>query len=249
MRHFRHPPSAYSAFHHPVGLSILWWMIDTVRYSPDAPRFVECPGYWLLLGKPWHFPCRTNVFRKDSGCWCNLEIISPGNRTRDSTVPSCQNYRWATDEIISSAWSDYINMERVKACPGVVNTLGTPRSAEHPGSIIPDQSSIKEWTGRQDDERPSRPTVGGRVKPHEMLLRDSESRSTGSRFWCNLNLKIMSPGSRTRDFTVDTRYNYRYAAKALYQALDAKSSRRSSSCIDCRPWNPGFDSREKQSSD
>jgi len=39
--------------------------------------------------------------------------------------------------------------------------------------------------------------------------------------WCNLNLKIISSGSRTRDFTVDSRYNYRYAAKVLHQALDA----------------------------
>jgi len=36
---------------------------------------------------------------------------------------------------------------------------------------------------------------------------------------CDLNLKIMSPGSRTRDFTVDSRYNYRYAAKVLMQSL------------------------------
>ena len=48
-----------------------------------------------------------------------------------------------------------------------------------------------------------------------MLLRDSESRSTGSRFWCNLNLKIISPGSRTWDFTVVGRYNYRYAVKTF----------------------------------
>jgi len=37
--------------------------------------------------------------------------------------------------------------------------------------------------------------------------------------WCNLNLKIISPGSRTRDFTVVGRYNYRYAVKA-YIKLD-----------------------------
>jgi len=29
--------------------------------------------------------------------------------------------------------------------------------------------------------------------------------------WCNLNLKIISSGNRTRDFTVVGRYNYRYA--------------------------------------
>ena len=51
--------------------------------------------------------------------------------------------------------------------------------------------------------------------PHEMLLRDSESRSTGSRFRCNLNLKIISPGNRTRDFRVVGRYNYLYAVNAF----------------------------------
>jgi len=33
--------------------------------------------------------------------------------------------------------------------------------------------------------------------------------------WCNLNLKIISPGSRTRDFTVVGRYNYHYAVKTF----------------------------------
>jgi len=75
-------------------------------------------------------------------------------------------------------------MESVKICPGVVNSLGTPRSAERPGSIIPDQTSFKEWTGRQDDERPTTwADGGGKSKmPHEMLLQDSESLSNGSRF-------------------------------------------------------------------
>jgi len=71
-------------------------------------------------------------------------------------------------------------MDSVKVCPGVVNSLGTPRSAERPGSIISDQPSIREWTGRQDDERPTTWADGGwEIKmPHEMLLLDSESRST-----------------------------------------------------------------------
>jgi len=33
--------------------------------------------------------------------------------------------------------------------------------------------------------------------------------------WCNLNLKIIFPGSRTRDFTVVGWYNYHYAVKAF----------------------------------
>ena len=71
-----------------------------------------------------------------------------------------------------------------KASPGVVNSLGTPRSAERPESITPDKPSKKEWTGRQDDERPTMHADGGEESkmPHEMILRDSESRSTGSRF-------------------------------------------------------------------
>jgi len=62
-------------------------------------------------------------------------------------------------------------------------------------------------------------TVGKKSKmPHEMLLRDSSLRSTGSRFWCNLNLEIIFPGSRTRDFTVVGRYNYRYAVNAIIRS-------------------------------
>ena len=75
--------------------------------------------------------------------------------------------------------------DRVKAaCPGVVNSLGTLRSAERPESIIPDQQSIKDWTGRQDDERPTSwaDRWGERKMPQDMLLRDSESLSTGSIF-------------------------------------------------------------------
>ena len=34
-------------------------------------------------------------------------------------------------------------------------------------------------------------------------------------YWCNLNLKIISSGSRTRDFTVVGQYNYRYAVNAF----------------------------------
>ena len=33
--------------------------------------------------------------------------------------------------------------------------------------------------------------------------------------WCNLNLKIISPASRTRDFTVVGRYNYRYVVNVF----------------------------------
>ena len=36
--------------------------------------------------------------------------------------------------------------------------------------------------------------------------------------WCNLNLEIISLGSRTRDFTVVGRYNYRYAVNAFIRS-------------------------------
>jgi len=177
-----------------------------------------------------------------------------------------------------------------QGCPGVVNSLGTPRSTERPDRICTTIQSDGVTQGVNRSVRPSRvmepskgwtdqwgrqrrPTVGEKSKmPHKMLLLDSESLSTGSRFWCNLNLKIISPGSRTRDFTVVGRYQYRYAVKAFiklderlhgvtvfiptndreilgstpgrYNLAWWKPSRRNGSYTDQRPWNPGFDSRE-----
>jgi len=96
---FPHRRPTLSAFPHPVRPRPVhsWWIVDQVWYSPDALHFVGYPGYWLLLGKPWHFPCRTNLVRKDSGCWCNLylKIISPGSRTLDFTVVGRHDYRYA----------------------------------------------------------------------------------------------------------------------------------------------------------
>jgi len=55
-----------------------------------------------------------------------------------------------------------------------------------------------------------------RVKCRMKCFYETRSlRSTGSRFWCNLNLEIISPGSRTRDFMVICRYNCRYAVSAF----------------------------------
>jgi len=64
------------------------------------------------------------------------------------------------------------------------------------------------WSGGQDDktwttildngDAPPEAASGGKSKmPHEMLQRDSESRSSGSRFWWNLEityLQIATPG-------------------------------------------------------
>ena len=71
------PPSGslWWCVHRLSGLVILsttsWSHIMEVQvWSPSIllfPRF-EYPGYWLLLGKPWHLPCRTNFVCNDSGC-------------------------------------------------------------------------------------------------------------------------------------------------------------------------------------
>jgi len=54
-----------------------------------VPRLLTPPG------QTWWIPCRTNFIRKDSGFWCNLnlQIISPGSRTRDFTVICRYNYQ------------------------------------------------------------------------------------------------------------------------------------------------------------
>jgi len=64
-----------------------------------VPRLLTTPG------QTWWIPCRTNFIRKDSGCWCNLnlEIISPGSRTRDFTVICRYNYRYAVSAFINRA--------------------------------------------------------------------------------------------------------------------------------------------------
>jgi len=109
--------------------------------------------------------------------------------------------------------------------PGVVNSLGIP--------VVVAPAQQKRWNHPKSTNMDGKfwdcavnhyyRWKGKRKMPHEILLRDSESRSTGSRFWCNLNLKILFPGSWTRDFMVDSQYNYRYAAKALYQVVTVDS--------------------------
>ena len=55
-------------------------------------------------------------------------------------------------------------MESVKACPGVANSLGTPRSAERRGvSYLINHPSENGQTDRMMKDRQRRPTVGGRV--------------------------------------------------------------------------------------
>jgi len=142
-----------------------WMVVQVLPSCPPhlaLPRLVGYPGYWLLLGKPDVIPCCTNFIRKDSGCWCNLnlKIIFPESRTRDFTVLS-----FSTRQL--------------------------------------DQTDIRSWTTvllwRTTWSRQWR----GRVKCRMKCFNETRSLwFAGSRFWCNLNPKIISPESRTQDFTV-----------------------------------------------
>jgi len=78
-----------------------------------------------------------------------------------------------------------------EVCPGVVNSLGTPSansagSRDHTCTTVQRDRTIHR--DGQDDETvnsdvPPRSPVGRESKmPHEMLQRDSELRSSGSRF-------------------------------------------------------------------
>jgi hypothetical protein len=71
-----------------------------------------------------------------------------------------------------------------QVCPGVVNSLGTPPSAEVQDAVdrmtyLNDHpEAVDRMTYLNDHPMVTRhlkPPVGGRVKPHEMLQRDSES--------------------------------------------------------------------------
>jgi len=49
---------------------------------------------------------------------------------------------------------------------------------------------------------------------------------TSAARWCNLNLEIISPGSRTQDFTVICRYNYQLRRECVHQIWWNHSRRR-----------------------
>ena len=81
-----------------------------------------------------------------------------------------------------------------QAYPGVLwYSLGTWPSAkvqEERGPYLCDHperwNHPERWTGCKTRQGDDHRAVGGKSKmPHEILLRDSESRSTGSRFWWN----------------------------------------------------------------
>jgi len=151
-------------------------------------------------------------------------VIPTNHREIPGSIPRKYDFQI---KITSSLRMKHVRHGIHQVCPGVVNSLGTLRSTEHPDHICTTIQSdgvtqgvnrsvrpsrvmepFKEWKDQWGQQR--RPSVGKKSKmPHEILLRDSES-PVRRRFWCNLNLKIISPRNRTRDFTVVGR-NYRYA--------------------------------------
>ena len=72
--------------------------------------------------------------------------------------------------------------------------------------------------------------VGGRSATHH-----SSTCSIRCVYWCNLNLEIISPGSRTRDFTVIGRYIYQLRRECVHQAW--WSVRRSQKSLAHMSWN------------
>jgi len=110
----------------------------------------------------------------------------------------------------------------IKFSPEVVNSLGTPRSAERPGSIIPDQPSIR--NGQVDRMRKGRqrgPTVGERVKCRMKCFYETRS-----------------PGLQDQDFDAILIW------RLYLPTVEPGISRRSGNSTGQWPWNPGFDSRE-----
>jgi len=144
----------------------------------------------------------------------------------------------------------------VKACPGVLwYSLGTsPRAKVHEErgpylcETIQSGGTIqKRWTGWTTQQGDDHRAVGGKSKmPHEMLLRDSESRSTGSRFWWNPEntyLQISDFANRTRAAKLVVKKLP--TRRTRYQTFWYKPSRHSRNSTDRRHWNPGFDLQEK----
>ena len=127
----------------------------------------------------------------------NLEIISPGSRTRDFTVVNGMNVRFGIHQV----------------CPGVVNSLGTPRRENGRFRYYGEparQDDVTSPVSLRTRLATQHGRWGNRVKCRTICFYETRSlRSTGSRFWRNLNLEIISPWSRTRDFTVVSRYFYR----------------------------------------
>ena len=75
----------------------------------------------------------------------------PGSTPRDTNLQITSQSRVLADEVCSS-WKHQGLAQEYK------NSLGTPRSAERPGNVIPERPSIKRWIvdrmtkGRHDDD-------------------------------------------------------------------------------------------------
>jgi len=77
-----------------------FWMVVQIWSRRSVLRVV--PRLLTTPGQTWWIPYRTYFIRKDSGCWCNLnlQITSPGGRTRDFTVVGRYNYGYAVKTFI-----------------------------------------------------------------------------------------------------------------------------------------------------
>ena len=142
--------------------------------------------------------------RWSSGYLLDHELCGSGS------IPEVRNLEICVLWILSTSWilaDEVCTAWNVKADPGVLwYSLGTSTSAkvqEERGPYLCEtiQSSgtiQKRWTGWKTWQGDDHQAVGEKSKmPHEMLLRDSESRSTGSRFWWNPEIsyfQISTPG-------------------------------------------------------
>jgi len=98
-------------------LSLIWRPLPLLSGLSSCPPFhgwsfkydppPTCTFAWGTQATDYSWanldiPCRTNVVRKDSGCWCNLnlKIVSPKSGTRDFTVVGRYNYLYAVKAYI-----------------------------------------------------------------------------------------------------------------------------------------------------
>jgi len=99
------------------------WMVVQIWSGRSLLRGV--PRLLTTPGQTWLIPYRTNFIRKDSGCWCilNLKIVSSGSRTQDFTVVRRYNYCYAVNA--------FIKLDKMHSVTVVIPT----NDREIPGSI------------------------------------------------------------------------------------------------------------------
>jgi len=279
---FHHSGLSYRSVHPLDGSITLDGRTDMIRTLRTSWGTQAIDYSWANLDV---IPYRTNFIRKDSGCRCNLNlnIISPGSRTRDFTVVSRYNYRYAVQayikldetlhggmvvnptndreipgsipgrynlqiEITSKSWSGEPETPSLVEAFHVAFYSFPPTPSAHATGLIglstpwmtPSLSMVVQicsplgslhhsgWSYRYDPDAQYFVVYPG----HWLLLGNLDVIPYRTNFirkisgcWCNLNLKIISPGSRTRDFTVFGRYNYCYAVEGLIK-LDVSKKKK-----------------------